>query len=233
MTANLKCRKCGGTDVRSESVKRGRLWAVVLGTSLIVLGVVLLLLGLGGPPTIVTVIPGFSILAFGFRQDPVYIYKCKSCGKTWKRPAKKGPEEGDPRYIEYQTEWQILRLAHDDINHRVQAAKWLGEHRSVSAVPALITRLGDRKSWDSNSRIEAALALKAIGDERAIQPLINAATDTKNELVRAAALSALSAFKNDEIRKILESASNDKDVSIRKAAAQSLAVLNCNQAPPR
>ena len=105
-------------------------------------------------------------------------YTCKSCGKTWKRAAKKGPEEGDPQYTEYQTEWQIQRLAHEDINHREQAAKWLGEHGSVSAVEALIACLADRKMRCAGSRIEAALALKKIGDQRAIQPLIAAATDT-------------------------------------------------------
>jgi hypothetical protein len=234
--ANLKCRKCGGTDVRSESEKRRRLWAVMLGTLLVIVGFMLLLLGFIGEtngssltgPIIVTVIPGFSILAFGLRQDPVYVYTCKSCGRTWKRPAKQGPEEGDPKYIEYQTEWQILRLAHEDINHREQAAKWLGEHRSASAVEALITCLGDRKMRCADSRIEAALALKRIGDDRAIRPLISAATDTGwgYPEVRAAALSALSAFNNDEIRKILETASNDKDANVRKAATESLAVLS-------
>jgi hypothetical protein len=231
----LKCKKCGGTDVSSEAVKRRQLWAILLGTSLVVVGFMLFLLGcvvethgLSQTGPIVTVIPGISILAFGLRQDPVYVYACKSCGKSWKRSAKQGPEEGDPRHVEFQTEWQILRLAHDDINHREQAAKWLGEHRSISAVDGLITCLGDRRWLNTSAMIEATKALKRIGDERAIQPLIKAATDTGRQYVdvRVAALSALSAFRGNEIQEILEGASNDENASIRKAATESLADFN-------
>lgn len=233
--ANLRCKKCGGTDVSSESVKRRRLWAVVLGTSLIAVGFILLVWEFLGETygssfagaIYVTVIPGFLLLSFGFRLDPVYIYTCKSCGNIWRRSAKKGPEEGDPRYVEWQTEWQSNRLALGDGASRVQAVKWLVEHRSIS-VESLIKCLGDRKLGVEDSRIEAASALKKIGDERAIQPLINAAMDTSLVYinVRVAAILALSAFDNDEIRKILENASNDKNDSVRKAASESLADKN-------
>jgi hypothetical protein len=221
--ANLVCRKCRGTDVSSETGTRKRLWAVVLGAILLAVGAIVLVSWgtVASPVLIVTVIPGFALLTFGFRRDPVYSYTCKSCGNTWRRSAKTGPEEGDSRY----TDWQIWRLSLDNLEVQTQAATWLGEHRAASAVEPLIQCLGVRKIAYRDVRIAAAWALKEIGDERAVQPLIDVATDTgwAYTEVRATAISALSAFEHPEIRKILEAASNDKDFKVRKAASESLA----------
>ena len=226
--ADLKCRKCGSKDIASKSIKKRRLWAIYLGLNLIAFGVILIIWGrdpnLRRTGSIITVIPGFAILGYGLRKEPKYYYVCKSCGKKWTRSAKKGPEEGDPKYIEYQTEHQLMQLTHGDS----KAAEWFYEHPTPLAVESLIRCLGERKPDWETTRLWTISALKKIGDNRALKPLIKAATDKGREYekVRAKALSALSTFTNDEVRKILEEATNDKSLNIRKVATKSLEELN-------
>jgi hypothetical protein len=233
--ADLKCRKCGNKNVSSESFKRRRLWAIILGASLIVFSVTVFVMGfttelhrLSTTAVIVTIIPGIAILGFGLRQESVYIYKCESCGNTWERSSTIGPEEGDLKHEEYQTELQLSGLSHNEASRRVEAAKWFYQNPSLKAVEPLITCLEGRKQEWEYARIWSISALKKIGDERAIKPLINTAKDTDwaYENVRVKALQALSSFSNDEIKQVLEEASNDENDIVRKAAVQSLKELN-------
>jgi hypothetical protein len=195
---------------------------VVLGAILLAVGTVALVGGREFTSVIIVGgIGGMSLLSFGFQRYPVYSYTCKSCRNTWRRSPKMGPEEGDPRYAEL----QIWCLSLDDIKARTNAANWLAEHPAAAAVEPLIKCLGVRRTEFADLRVAAARALKEIGDERAIQPLIDAATDTGWLYggVRAAAISALSPFEDARIQGILEAASKDTYPPVRKAASESLA----------
>lgn len=226
----VRCKKCNATEVSSDSVSHRHLWAIVLGTFLIILGIGWIIwaipmfrtmpvkVNIFGP-LIITVIPGFSLLGYGLRRVPKYVYTCKSCGNIWRRSAKEGPEEEDyNRFID----WQIFRLTDDNYQIREKAALWLGEHQTVSAVESLIKCLGDKEFHDV--KIASIFALKNIGDERAIQPLIDAASNTGWGYinVRVEAIKALSIFDNDKIRKVLDIASHDKKSIVRETAIESL-----------
>ena len=234
--AKLRCKKCNGTEVNSDSVLYRHLWAFVLGTFLIILGIGWIIWAIpvartipGNTnvfgPLIITCIPGFSLLAYGLRQVPKYVYTCKSCGNIWRRSTKEGPEKEDyNRFVD----WQIFRLFHNNLDIRKEAAKWLGEQKSVSAVESLIKCLGERQRLLFQLRIDTISALKNIGDERAIQPLIDTARDTGWGYVdvRVAAIKALSTFDNDKIREALDMASHDKKTVVSEAAIESLKIMN-------
>ncbi len=66
-------------------------------------------------------------------------------------------------------------LGHPDWSVRAKAARALGSVGSGDSVPALIACLGDTRR---QVRIDAAQALAAIGDERAQEPLEEAARDS-------------------------------------------------------
>lgn len=234
--AKLRCKKCNGTEINSDSVPSKHLWAIVLGTFLIILGIGWIIWGIPMArttpgevniftPLIITAIPGFSLLGYGLRKVPKYVYTCKSCGYIWKRSAKKGPEKEDYSRL---VDWQIFRLTDDNSQIREKAALWFAEHHSFSAVESLIKCLGDRRILFHDARVATIIALKNIGDERAIQPLINAASDKGLAYtdIRVEAIKALSVFGNDKIREVLETASHDKKSVVREAAIESLKKMN-------
>jgi hypothetical protein len=232
--SKLRCTKCNGTEVNSDSIFYRHLWAVVLGIFLLILGLgwIIWVIPAAGTipgnvfaPLIVTFIPGFSLLAYGLRKVPKYVYTCKSCGNIWRRSTKEGPEKED--YSKF-VDWQIIRLTDNNFKIREEAARWLGEHKSVSAVESLIKCLGDRQRLLFPLRIEAISALKKIGDERAIQPLVDTAKDTGWGYgdVRVAAIKALSAFDNDKVREVLDIASHDNKTVVSEAAIDSLKIMN-------
>lgn len=89
------------------------------------------------------------------------------------------------------SEDELIKIVQrDDLKYRAKAfvVKLLGKMRSKKAVPVLIKLLQDFKR---DIRIEVAKALGEIGEDMAVQPLINSSVSDKDTNVRKSAIQAL------------------------------------------
>ncbi|MGD2127054.1 MAG: HEAT repeat domain-containing protein [Desulfobacteraceae bacterium] len=232
MKAAMQCSKCGKTDIDSGTLHKRDLWLLIIAVPLFFVsgwfgwGYIVYPLVRKTASLFVVFVPaiiGFSVLAYAVKQKPVFTYECKDCGHSWRRSAKSGPMEEDPRY----TNWQIQRLIHDSVKERKKAAQWLGERRIESAVEPLITCLEDRKIKYEDARKSAAIALAQIGDARAVESLAKTAMDDSWKFmdVRLSAINALGEFNDPQARKTFETLLGEKDVRVRQAAEAALAKL--------
>jgi hypothetical protein len=233
----MQCSKCGKTDIDCPTLHKRHLWLLVVAFPLLVISGYLIA-GYIFYPTVretgsllavcLPAIIGFSVLGYAVQSKQVFNYECKDCGHSWRRSAKTGPMEEDPRHID----WQIQRLAHDSDKERNQAAQWLGERRIDSAVEPLITCLEDKKIKYEDARKSAAIALAQIGDVRAIESLTKTAMDDswKYSDVRVSAISALGEFDDPRVHETLETILGEKDILVRQAAEGALAKVNPNVA---
>lgn len=231
----MQCAKCGKTDIGCATVHKRHLWLLVFAFPLFVLSGYLIV-GYIFSATVretgsllavcVPAIVGLSVLGYAVQSKPVFKYQCKDCGHSWRRSAKTGPMEEDPRHMD----WQMKRLANDSDKDRQQAAQWLGERRVGAAVEPLITCLEDRKIKYENARKSAAIALGQIGDARAIECLTKTAMDDswKYTAERLSAISALGEFDEPQVHETLEKILGDKDPLVRQAAEDALTKLKSN-----
>ncbi len=110
------------------------------------------------------------------------------------------------------------------LGHRKSRLRWiaadqLGKLQQRKAVESLIGTLDD-EHW--LVRLHGAKALGRIGDSRAIQPLIEVSTD-QNSFVRRRVITALHPWNNNEqVFKVLASATEDNDKKVRYRAVASL-----------
>lgn len=113
----------------------------------------------------------------------------------------------------------------EDAARRIALGQWkeLGSRKEPgplgdAAVPLLIDLLSEEYYVP---RVNAARTLGLLGDERAVQHLKDAVSDT-NPNVRAAAAEALGSFGGEELLPVLLSACVDEDSLVRQSAAKAL-----------
>ncbi len=70
----------------------------------------------------------------------------------------------------------------------------------------------------------AVIALRDIGDKRAIEPLIHCLTDESSE-VRWRAASSLGEFEDEKALESLKSVLNDPDQEVREKAKKSISLI--------
>jgi len=107
---------------------------------------------------------------------------------------------GDPRAI------PALIEAHKDETIAYEVTRALATIGGPKVVPTLLKGLKHENEW---RRASAAKWLGAIGDSRAIKPLMALLKEDKEWCVRAAAASALGSFRWPEVRSSLEQAKDD------------------------
>lgn len=121
----------------------------------------------------------------------------------------------------------IEALKEEEWKLRQEACFALGK-MGGAAVEPLIAVVQDAEAGDY-ARGHAILALEAIGDARAVEPLLSAAED-EAWLVRGYAAKTLRSFQDDRAEAILiqvyERDDNEK-CTVRNAAVESLAALSC------
>ena len=117
---------------------------------------------------------------------------------------------------------ELARLASEDENARVQAARRLGSSDDWRAVEPLI---GAAQGGDTELRKAALLALGHLGDARAVGPICEVATSSSGH-VRYAALAALAYLKDESATQVLVQLTSDGDASTRQLAIRALAWTN-------
>ena len=121
----------------------------------------------------------------------------------------------------------IEALKEDEWKLRQEACFALGK-MGADAVEPLIAVVQDAEAGDY-ARGHAMLALEAIGDARALEPILSAAED-EAWLVRGYAAQTLRSFQDDRAEaalvKVYERDDNEK-CTARNAAVESLAALGC------
>lgn len=120
---------------------------------------------------------------------------------------------------------RAYRLLLDDPDPTVRAAavSALGRHGRLSDVPRITgVLLGDEAKI---ARWEAARGLQRLHDARAIDPLIEAATEDPDMDVRLASVVALGQYPRRRVFNALVAALNDEDFGVAKAAERSLQTL--------
>jgi HEAT repeat protein len=119
----------------------------------------------------------------------------------------------------------IELLGHRKSRFRWIAADQLGKLQQRKAVESLIMTLNDGQ-W--LVRLHGAKALGRIGDSRAIHPLIKLSAD-QNSFVRRRVITALGHWNdNEQVFKVLASATQDSDKKVRYRAITSLIEVENN-----
>ncbi len=113
------------------------------------------------------------------------------------------------------------RLTHRDEWIVADAARGLGHHRATVAIPGLILVLED-ETMGPYARLEAGLALAAMGTWEAAAPLRLAFQRAGHPEERYWLLVALSAFCNEETLGLLEQAQSESDIFLARAAFKGL-----------
>ena len=122
--------------------------------------------------------------------------KAALSGETEKKeepPVKEAPKKEEPKKEEPQEELDYQLLISDPVSiikntkaperHRIAAMREAAYQKLESAVPELINALNDP---DESVALVAAESLGAIGDERAIEPLLEASKKNDDELYKVA-----------------------------------------------
>lgn len=122
---------------------------------------------------------------------------------------------------------ELIEKLNDKDDFVVEDAIGALELKGDEAVDSLISALSNRKK---NIRLHAANLLGAIGDEKAIKPLILTLSDN-NKLVRREASTALSRMGPAAVDPLIEVLDNP-DWRVRGAAAWALGNLNDEKAIP-
>ena len=110
-----------------------------------------------------------------------------------------------------------------DVRVRVAAVRALGELRAANAVPALLKVLDDAAS-PRNLVLEIVTALGAIGDRRALDPILDRLTD-RWPAMRAAAFTSAARIDPEAFMLVFSGFEPDKDWSVRAAVASALATM--------
>jgi HEAT repeat protein len=117
---------------------------------------------------------------------------------------------------------------HPSPDARLLCARALGRARKREAVPGLARVLGDARQ-DALLRAESALALGAIGDPAALEPLAAAVSQTRSKIpiVRAAAARALGDLSRGQLgvkatRLLVDPVEKDAHAFVREACALAL-----------
>jgi rRNA processing protein Krr1/Pno1 len=118
----------------------------------------------------------------------------------------------------------IESLKDEDVDVRLAAAQALGKLQCVAAVRALVRRLEDDDE-DPDVCANSALALGAIGDEGAIQPLIDH-LEHEDRFVRGDSAAALGELKAREaVAALSKLMRNDPISDVREAATRALCAI--------
>jgi len=112
--------------------------------------------------------------------------------------------------------WRVNSLASRNVDARLHAAERLGEAKDPRAIPALVERLGDE---DARMRAAAAAALGAIGDARAVEPLVQLVLHEPVAAVRQEASDALRQIGGPTACQALASALDAEEEAVRQMAA--------------
>lgn len=126
----------------------------------------------------------------------------------------------------------------DDLEMRRQAILSLGALRATAAVPTLLALL-KQKGWSQREvdlKKDTIRALGEIRDSEATPELVKILKKTRflkrqlNDELRTAAASALGDIADEETRKVLDKATNDRNTQVARAAAQAIKQLDKVQA---
>jgi HEAT repeat protein len=112
---------------------------------------------------------------------------------------------------------------------RLWAARILGRLGSARAVDDLIARLSDR---DDRLRMAAAEALGAIGDPRALQPIVRATLRDPAPQVRAHAAGAVARIEGERAIDVLVAALADPDYATRIRALEAFETMRIEDTGP-
>jgi HEAT repeat protein len=112
-----------------------------------------------------------------------------------------------------------LIAALSDPDHRVAAARYLGELKAVAAVPELM-RLLD--AGDPDVRTAAAQALGRIGPKDAVPRLIEVAAHDTAGPTRSYAIGALGLIGDPRAKNVLHDTLSDPEVWLRRSATSAL-----------
>jgi HEAT repeat protein len=107
---------------------------------------------------------------------------------------------------------------------RHAAVRALGKSRDARAVPSLIRVLVTDTSVDGEIRVAAVANLAAIGDRRAVEPLLGALADPA-DIVRDAAAAALGDLGDDRAIEPLIPCFADRAFFVRSTASRALTRL--------
>ncbi|MBA3065411.1 HEAT repeat domain-containing protein [bacterium] len=109
----------------------------------------------------------------------------------------------------------FILLKSTDSAVRINEAQRLGNERVEEAVPDLIELLNDKSA---GVRINAAVSLSNIGDERAVEPLLKVLKNDKIRGVRVMAAQSLGRFGDKRAASALKKLAEDKDPEMRRMA---------------
>ena len=127
----------------------------------------------------------------------------------------------DSRAVEPAT--AIAGRRENDVRVRVAAVRALGELRAAQAVPVLLKVLDDTAT-PRNLALEIVTALGAIGDRRALDPVLDRMTD-RWAAMRAAAFTSAAKIDPEAFLLVFSGFEPDRDWSVRVAVAAALSTL--------
>jgi cyclophilin family peptidyl-prolyl cis-trans isomerase len=110
-----------------------------------------------------------------------------------------------------------------DVRVRVAAVRALGELRAAAAVPTLVKALDD-PATPRNLALEIVTALGAVGDRRALDPILDRLTD-RWPAMRAAAFTSAARIDPEGFLLVFSGFEPDREWSVRAAVVSALAAL--------
>ena len=124
----------------------------------------------------------------------------------------------------------VIRILHPNADLRRWSVLNLGRQGDPISVDAMLLLLNETVEPSPLVRSTAAVALRMIGDKRAVPALMKAASDP-NPLVRADVVSALGALGGPEqVGRLIEILKRDADVEVRLQAVGALARIGGDEA---
>lgn len=110
----------------------------------------------------------------------------------------------------------LQKINENNTEESIELVKQLGENQCVEAVPILIALLGKTESWWLTNTI--ALALKDIGDERAVEPIIALIKDPKSKGRNGTLLYCLEDFDTSPYLDFILELIGEGDFEVRREA---------------